>query len=121
MRGNQGILNIVLDGRTKYIKEKFNFWPKNILYTLRNVVIRHYIGKKKPWKLCKVASRDVWEKYSQNSLWADIPMEEPIAIPQNYRLIKEVSKYYFCKNNISNGIKYYLKYLKLKAAFKVRK
>ena len=45
----------------------------------------------------KVASRDVWEKYSQNSLWADIPMEEPIAIPQNYRLIKEVSKYYFCK------------------------
>lgn len=52
---------------------------------------------------------------------ADIPMEEPIAIPQNYRLIKEVSKYYFCKNNISNGIKYYLKYLKLKAAFKVRK
>lgn len=105
----------------KIYKGKFNFWPKNILYTLRNVVIRHYIGKKKPWKLCKVASRDVWEKYSQNSLWADIPMEEPIAIPQNYRLIKEVSKYYFCKNNISNGIKYYLKYLKLKAAFKVRK
>lgn len=101
---DQGILNIVLDGRTKYIKEKFNFWPKNILYTLRNVVIRHYIGKKKPWKLCKVASRDVWEKYSQNSLWADIPMEEPIAIPQNYRLIKEVSKYYFCKNNISSGM-----------------
>mgnify|MGYP000739011708 CR=1 FL=1 len=32
---DQGILNIVLDGRTKYIKEKFNFWPKNILYTLR--------------------------------------------------------------------------------------
>lgn len=96
-----GYIEYCIRWPTKYIKEKFNFWPKNILYTLRNVVIRHYIGKKKPWKLCKVASRDVWEKYSQNSLWADIPMEEPIAIPQNYRLIKEVSKYYFCKNNIS--------------------
>ena len=86
---------------------------------MKNVVIRHYIGKKKPWKLCKVASRDVWEKYSKISLWADVPMEEPVEMPKDYRLIKEVSKYYFCKMDICNGIKYYFKYIKLKFMFKV--
>jgi lipopolysaccharide biosynthesis glycosyltransferase len=64
---DQDILNIICQNRIKEISPKFNYtmaWIKAKTLKLKDIVIIHYTGNKKPWGYKKVHLSKCWKKYA---------------------------------------------------------
>ncbi|MDY7580016.1 glycosyltransferase [Herbaspirillum sp. RTI4] len=105
---DQDALNVVLDGRVKFIERKWNFLHglvgdlENGRYQMRpldDARLVHFAGSVKPWSNWTLhASTQLFARHHAQSPWSDMDMDE---IPQNYKemrmyalFLKQRGKYY---------------------------
>jgi UDP-glucose:(glucosyl)LPS alpha-1,3-glucosyltransferase len=119
---DQDALNIALDGRTKYIEEKWNFRYHLVDFLDRgdirlNVaepfVFMHFTGPVKPWHdWCLHEAKTIFVQYQSLSSWFDVPLDRP----KTSRELKLFSKFLIKQNRIGDGICWHLKYLGVRFA-----
>jgi lipopolysaccharide biosynthesis glycosyltransferase len=121
---DQDALNIVLDGRARFIDDKWNYQ-----YTLANhlklgdfrmadlnaAVFVHFTGRVKPWHDWSLhESRSLFLKYQAASPWADNPLDAP----KNYKEMRMFSQYLIKRQRFAEGVLWYVKYLMAKFSSK---
>jgi UDP-glucose:(glucosyl)LPS alpha-1,3-glucosyltransferase len=121
---DQDALNVVLDGRARFIGKKWNY-----LYGLvgdleadrrkldikeGEAVFIHFAGAVKPWNNWSGhESRNLFAKYHAMSPWSDMPMDE---VPQNYKEMRMFSRFLFKRRRFADSIRWYFRYLSKKVA-----
>lgn len=116
---DQDALNIVLNGRAKYLDQKWNVLY-GLIGDLENGVRHmkslddprfiHFAGAVKPWHdWCLHESRDLFFKYHQMSPWSDMPLDQT---PQNYKEMRMHSRFLLQRGKTLESIRWYLRYLK---------
>ncbi|MEO6919976.1 MAG: glycosyltransferase [Collimonas sp.] len=114
---DQDALNIVLNGRTKYIEEKWNFryhlvdflsrGEKNLRVT-EPVVFMHFTGPVKPWHdWCLHEAKTIFIGYQAASSWADMPLDQP----KSARELKLFSKFLVKQHRVVDGALWHIRYL----------
>lgn len=129
---DQDVLNILLEGHTVFdqtVTYNCTMSATNDIYLGEDkVVIVHFTGDKKPWKLYtyywgeswyrgdqkryrwKYAYYKKWRECAEASLWADIPFESP----HNSHEWRYLSKMYFKGGKYGRCLKSYVQYIKAK-------
>lgn len=107
---DQDALNIILDGKCKYLDKKYDYLVdlkhKNI-NILKNVIFIHYVGRYKPWnEWCLNPLRHKFLNVEKRSLWKNMPL---IKI-KNYKQMKLMGYAMFQYGNYLKSIYWYLKY-----------
>lgn len=119
---DQDALNIVLDGRARFVDKKWNY-IYDLIYDLdRNnrrmrpvddAVFIHFAGAVKPWAdWSGHDSRALFVKYHALSPWADMPLDEA---PRNSREMRMQSRFLMKRGQLVDGVRWYLKYLKARS------
>jgi UDP-glucose:(glucosyl)LPS alpha-1,3-glucosyltransferase len=114
---DQDALNIVLDGRVKYIDRKWNFRYHLVAFLSRGetrlnlespFVFVHFTGPVKPWQnWCLHEAKTIFLGYQALSPWSDAPLDEP----KTARELKLYSEFLIKQHRIGTGIRWHLKYL----------
>lgn len=115
---DQDALNIVLNGRTKYIERKWNFRYHLVdvlskggmhLSVAEPVIFMHFTGPVKPWHdWCLHEAKAIFIQYQLMSSWADMPLDPP----KSARELKLFSKFLIKQGRIVDGICWHAKYLR---------
>ncbi|WP_211461896.1 glycosyltransferase family 8 protein [Collimonas silvisoli] len=115
---DQDALNVVLEGKIKYIGRKWNFLydlihdlekDKRQMRAIGEVVFIHFAGAVKPWNdWCLHASRDMFVKYQALSPWADLALD---AAPRNYKEMRMYSRFLMKRGQLLDSFRWYMKYL----------
>jgi UDP-glucose:(glucosyl)LPS alpha-1,3-glucosyltransferase len=119
---DQDALNIVLDGRARFIDTKYNFLY-DLIYDLDrgnrqmrpvdDAVFIHFAGAVKPWAdWSGHDSRAMFIKYHALSPWADMPLDPA---PRNSREMRMRSRFLMKRGQIVGGLRWYFKYLKARS------
>jgi UDP-glucose:(glucosyl)LPS alpha-1,3-glucosyltransferase len=114
---DQDALNIVLDGRARFIDGKFNF-QYNLDNCLKagdprmspvgDAVFVHFTGRVKPWHDWSLhEAKSLFVKYQSLSPWADIPLDAP----RNYKEMRMFSQFLAKQGRSAYAALWYLKYL----------
>lgn len=111
---DQDVLNIVLENKCQYIDKKYNYTfdvrykTNRYIYDLPDdIVFLHYVGRYKPWqKWCMHPLREKFLTYAKQSLWKDIPLDEP----KSYKQMKNMGKSYAIYHHRWKSLYWYLKY-----------
>lgn len=110
---DQDALNILLDGKAKFISPCWNNMcnmEKKRSRIYPDTVIVHYASIVKPWYVwCFHPSRIPWLKYYKNSFWQDFKFREQ---PRNYREMRTMCAYQFHIGEYSSSLKWFIRYLK---------
>ena len=117
---DQDALNSVLNGRVKYIDEKWNYRyhlvdflsnGDSVLNVAEPVVFMHFTGPVKPWHdWCLHEAKDIFVRYQSASSWGDVPLDQP----KSARELKLFSKFLARQGRVSEGICWHAKYLWVK-------
>lgn len=93
---DQDVLNILLDGKTRFIEEKWNY-----LYDMRKVETQlpdgvnfvHFIGDK-PWQVWSEHHFmvKIYMAYAKKSPWAEVPLVQPRHYKEKKRLARSYRK-----------------------------
>lgn len=118
---DQDALNVVLKNRVVLLDRKYNYmcdlsntYYKNICELPNDTIIVHFVGFNKPWHLwCVYALAGYFRKYSEISLWNDVPLDNE---PVKYRQMRMLAGYYLKKRKIFKAI--YWLYKSCTAKFK---
>ena len=115
--GDQDALNIALDGRVKYIDEKWNYRyhlvarlsaAKTSFLPGEKPVFMHFTGPTKPWHdWCLHEAKSIFLGYQALSPWSDVPLDKP----KTARELKLYSRFLIRQNHRLKGIYWHLKYL----------
>jgi len=116
---DQDALNIVLDGRARYIEPKWNLLY-GLIGDLENGVTRmkplddprfiHFAGAVKPWHdWCLHDSRELFSRYHRVSPWSDLPLDQA---PRNYKEMRMHSRFLYRRGARLESLRWYLRYLK---------
>ena len=107
---DQDVLNILLDGKTRFIDRKWNY-----LYDMRkmnselpnDIIFIHFIGDK-PWQRWSEHHFMVslYDKYAKRSPWANVPLVEP----NHYKDKKRMARSYAKRNMYVKALYWYGKY-----------
>lgn len=111
---DQDILNIVLNGKVKYLDKRYNFFGFYGTTLQSDCVIYHFIGREKPWN---IAVRDIekkWRYYLSNTPWPMIEDELPNRIAKNYFYFKNAAIYFYQNSQFIDAFKCYCWYGLLK-------
>jgi UDP-glucose:(glucosyl)LPS alpha-1,3-glucosyltransferase len=118
---DQDALNVVLDGRAKFIDKKWNYLyglvgdlerDRRKLNLVGDAVFIHFAGAVKPWNNWSLhESRDLFVKYHVMSAWADMPLDE---VPQNYKEMRMHSRFLLRRGQVVDSLWWYGKYMKAK-------
>lgn len=115
---DQDPLNIVLDGRTRYIDTKWDF-----LYNLQDsihdnvfsmrplddVALVHFAARIKPWHGWSMhEAKDIFLKYQSLSPWAGMPL---LDTPRNHKEMHRFSVILRKKRRFFSSVRWYVKYL----------
>ncbi|RXZ33835.1 glycosyltransferase [Oxalobacteraceae bacterium CAVE-383] len=114
---DQDALNIVLDGRVRYVDEKWNTRYHLVarlsagetrLALPRLPVFIHFTGPVKPWQdWCLHEARDIFREYQALSPWSGMPPDQP----KTARDLKLYSRFLMRQHRVWKGIYWHLKYL----------
>lgn len=114
---DQDALNIVLDGRVKFMEGRWNY-QYNLVNVLRenqvtmdlpsNTVFVHFTGRLKPWHDWNPHdSKQLFLKYQSMSTWSDMPLDRP----KNYKEMHMHAKFLIRRGKIVDGMRWYAKYI----------
>lgn len=110
---DQDALNILLDGRAKFIDRKWNeicnMEKKNSKISDQAVIV-HFASRNKPWHVwCIHPEKELFIRYSQVSLWKDVPFMNQ---PRSYKEMKMMGAAMLHHGNYQEALGWYLKYWK---------
>ncbi len=118
----QDALNLALNGRVKYIDDKWNYRyhlvdflskGSNSLAVTELVIFMHFTGPVKPWQdWCLHEAKEIFIVYQDASSWADVPLNQP----KSARDFKLFSKFLIKQGRVADGIFCHVKYLWLRAS-----
>lgn len=124
---DQDALNIALDGRTRYIDDKWNFRYHLVDYLSRGEprfnlpgqpVLVHFTGPVKPWQdWCLHDSKQIFVDLQSTTPWFDVALDPP----QSARDLKLYSRFLLRQRNTVEGMFWHLKYLKARLLVRLRK
>lgn len=119
---DQDALNIALDGRVKYIDEKWNSRyhlvarlsaAETSLPAGEKPVFMHFTGPAKPWHdWCLHEAKNIFLDYQALSPWSDVPLDQP----KTARELKLYSRFLLRQRYRWKGIYWHLKYIGAKLA-----
>lgn len=120
MRFNeQDALNIVLNGRARYIDRKWNYLydlihdlndDKRAMRPVGDAVFLHFAGAVKPWTTWSLHEASaLFAKYHAMSPWADMPLDPQ---PRNTKEMRMHSRFLMRRGQVLQSFVWYLKYLK---------
>lgn len=122
---DQDALNIVLEGKTRFLPAKFNavarprrYRQKDLMpVPLEECVLVHFIGNLKPWRHGSFGrSVDAYEHYEAMTPWEDTPKDPPYSGTG----AKRYANAFFQRKRWLQGIYWYGYYLQLKFVQKRR-
>jgi lipopolysaccharide biosynthesis glycosyltransferase len=118
---DQDALNIIADGRTKFLEKRWNYilnhhLPTDIITAQNEAVFLHIAGHIKPWS---TVSRDnhlqeIYYRYEQQSPWAGLPPQEPT----NHSDMRCYSRLLWQENHYYSSITWYARYMRAKLQYK---
>ncbi|WP_230413983.1 glycosyltransferase family 8 protein [Collimonas silvisoli] len=123
---DQDALNIVLNGRTRYIEEKWNFRYHLVDFLSKGdmrlsmpgpIVFMHFTGPVKPWHdWCLHEAKAIFIEYQSMSSWADMPLDRP----KTARELKLFSKFLVKQHRVTEGVYWHTKYLWVKLIYNMK-
>lgn len=125
---DQDALNIVLDGRARYIAVKWNYIYSMIadlkqgklqMASVGDAVFIHFAGAIKPWNdWSGHNARDMFKHYHALSPWRDMALDQA---PLNYKEMRICSRSLMKQGRYLEGLRWYVRYLWTSLAGKFRK
>ena len=117
---DQDALNILLDGRAKFIDRKWNeicnMEKKNSKISDEAVIV-HFASRNKPWHVwCIHPEKELFIRYSQASLWKDVPFMNQ---PRSYKEMKMMGAAMLSQGNYGEALSWYWKYWKARKNEKI--
>jgi lipopolysaccharide biosynthesis glycosyltransferase len=119
----QDALNIVLNGRARYIDRKWNYLydlihdldvDRRQMRDVGDAVFIHFAGAVKPWTDWSLhESRALFMKYHAMSPWADLPLD---TLPRNTKEMRMHSRFLARRGQKFASFMWYLKYLKARSS-----
>lgn len=119
---DQDALNIVLNGRARFIAPKWNYiydlihdLDSNItqMRAVDDAVFIHFAGAVKPWTdWTHHTSRALFVKYHALSPWSDMPLDPA---PRNSREMRMLSRFLLKRGKWLDSARWFLKYLKARS------
>ena len=119
---DQDALNIVLDGRARYVAKKWNYIydmvydmdrGQRAMRPIEEAVFIHFAGAVKPWTdWSEHDARALFRQYHAMSPWAGMPLDQAPRHPREMRLI---SRFAMKRGEILHGLRWYLRYLHARA------
>lgn len=110
---DQDALNILLDGRAKFIDRKWNEicnMEKKTSKISDTAVLVHFASRNKPWHVwCIHPEKELFIRYSKVSLWKDVPFFDK---PRSYKEMKMMGAAMLSQGEYGKAISWYLKYWK---------
>jgi lipopolysaccharide biosynthesis glycosyltransferase len=120
---DQDALNIVLNGRARYISPRWNYLydlihdlnvNKTALRPVGKAVFIHFAGAVKPWTdWSGHDARHLFRKYLMLSPWADMPLDPE---PGNTKEMRMHSRFLFRQGKLLQSLKWYIRYLRKRGA-----
>jgi UDP-glucose:(glucosyl)LPS alpha-1,3-glucosyltransferase len=115
---DQDALNIVLDGRAKFVAKKWNY-IYDLVYDLDHNITKmrplddpgfiHFAGAVKPWAdWSGHDSRQMFIQYHALSPWSDFPLDPA---PGNTKEMRMLSRFLLKRGKILDSARWYYKYL----------
>lgn len=119
---DQDALNIVLDGRAKFVAKKWNY-IYDLVYDLDHNITEmppiddagfiHFAGAVKPWAdWSGHDSRTMFIKYHALSPWADFPLDME---PGNTKEMRMLSRFLLKRGKVIDSARWYYKYLRARS------
>ncbi|CDG20466.1 putative Lipopolysaccharide 1, 3-galactosyltransferase [Xenorhabdus poinarii G6] len=102
---DQDVLNIILEGKVKYLNQIYNNFMEDVNVGDETVFI-HFTGTPKPWQLWYEKS-DIYDVFYSDSPWHDVPYDIPRTARQMRIYAKKLSK----QGKLLSGYIWKLKYL----------
>lgn len=119
---DQDALNVILDGKAKFLSNKWNFMcnlEKNIKEIPPDTILIHYTSRAKPWhKWCIHPLAATFRKYAGESLWHDVPLDEK---PRSYKEMKMLGRALLHERDLLKSLYWYSKYVQEKLLLKFLK
>lgn len=125
---DQDALNIVLNGRARYIDKKWNYiysliadlkQGKLAMDSTGDAVFIHFAGAIKPWNDWSTHNaREMFKKYHALSPWSDMSLDQA---PLNYKEMRIFARLLLKQGQIDSGVRWYAKYLFKSFARKAKK
>lgn len=123
MRFNdQDALNIVLNGRARYVSPKWNYLydlihdlnvNKFALKPVGRAIFVHFAGAVKPWAAwSRHEACALFRQYLDISPWADMALDE---VPRNTKELRMHSRFMWRQGRPLESLKWYLRYLRKRA------
>jgi len=108
---DQDALNILLDGRAKFIDRKWNeicSMEKKQSRISEEAVLVHFASRNKPWHIwCIHPEKELFIRYAKKSLWKDVPFSDK---PRSYKEMKMMGAAMLHHRNYRDAISWYWKY-----------
>lgn len=121
---DQDALNVVLEGRARFIDKKWNYLyglvgdlerDQRELRLEGDAVFIHFAGAVKPWGNWTLHdSRDLFSRFHAMSPWADMPMDD---VPKNYKEMRMHSRFLSRRGEIAASLWWYWNYMRAKFRF----
>ena len=120
---DQDALNIVFNGRARYISPRWNYLydlihdlnvSKFAMRPVGKAVFVHFAGSVKPWtEWSGHDARELFRNYLKLSPWADMPLD---ALPRNTKEMRMNSRFMFRQGHPLESLKWYIRYLRKRRA-----
>jgi UDP-glucose:(glucosyl)LPS alpha-1,3-glucosyltransferase len=115
---DQDALNVALEGKTKFIANKWNH-IYGLIADLEHgrlnmelkgeAVFIHFAGSVKPWgEWTRHEAMELFRKYHSMSPWSEEPLD---VAPQNYKEMRMYSRFLFRRRDFGNSLAWYWRYL----------
>lgn len=108
---DQDALNILLDGKAKFVDKKWNAicnMEKKYSKISDQDILVHFASRNKPWHIwCIHPEKALFLNYSNRSLWADVPM---IDHPRSYKEMKMMGAAMLHAKRYKQSLYWYWKY-----------
>lgn len=112
---DQDVLNILLDGKAKFIERKWNEicnMEKKYSKISKKAVIVHFASRNKPWHVwCIHPEKELFIQYAEKSLWRDVPFSDQ---PRSYKEMKMMGAAMLHEGKYKSALEWYWRYWKAK-------
>ncbi|AIF53734.1 glycosyltransferase [Pelosinus sp. UFO1] len=112
---DQDALNILLDGRAKFIDRRWNEicnMEKKNSKVSEEAVLVHFASRNKPWHTwCIHPEKELFIRYSEASLWKDVPF---FSQPRSYKEMKMMGAAMLHQGNYKEALSWYWRYWKVR-------
>jgi UDP-glucose:(glucosyl)LPS alpha-1,3-glucosyltransferase len=120
---DQDALNIVLNGRVRYVSPKWNYLydlihdlnvNKFALRPVGKAIFVHFAGAVKPWAAwSRHEACGLFRRYLDISPWTDMSLDQE---PRNTKELRMHSRFMYRQGHPLESLKWYLRYLRKRAA-----